>query len=124
MPIENIMYDKKSLRSIQGKTSNFTELAKDFIAFSNAQGGIIDIGIEDDSELPPTNQKINEKEILNFEKQITSRTINVHIQAEKKVAKNQGEYIQVKIPKNFYYSIYNRWKIFSKNRRFKYTHCS
>ena len=44
---ENTLYDKKSLKTVVGKTADFTELAKDCVAFSNAQGGVIDIGIED-----------------------------------------------------------------------------
>ena len=44
---ENSIYDKKSLRTVVGKNADFNELAKDCVAFSNAEGGSIDIGIED-----------------------------------------------------------------------------
>ena len=43
--VENTLYDKKSLRTVFGKTADFDELAKDCVAFANAQGGIIEIGI-------------------------------------------------------------------------------
>ena len=46
---ENSLYDRKSLRAVLGKTADFNELAKDCVAFSNAQGGVIDIGIEDNN---------------------------------------------------------------------------
>ena len=46
---ENSLYDKKSIRTVLGKTADFAELAKDCVAFSNAQGGIIDIGIENNA---------------------------------------------------------------------------
>ena len=40
-------YDKKSLKTVQGKTADFQELAKDCVAFANAKGGYLHIGIED-----------------------------------------------------------------------------
>lgn len=58
---ENSIYDKKSLRAISGKTADFGELAKDCVAFSNAEGGIIDIGIEDKENLPPKGQKVSDE---------------------------------------------------------------
>ena len=57
---ENTLYDKKSLKAVIGKTADFAELAKDCVAFSNAQGGVIDIGIEDGDMLPPASQCIPE----------------------------------------------------------------
>lgn len=57
---ENGIYDKKSIKTVVGKTADFSELAKDCVAFSNAEGGYIDIGIEDNCLLPPESQKINE----------------------------------------------------------------
>lgn len=36
---ENSIYDKKSIRTVMGKTADFDELAKDCVAFSNAEGG-------------------------------------------------------------------------------------
>lgn len=47
---ENSLYEKKSLKEITGKTADWNEVAKDCVAFSNAQGGIIDYGIEDDGD--------------------------------------------------------------------------
>ena len=51
MAVENSLYDKKSLRTVTGKSADFSELAKDCVAFANSKGGCIDIGIEDDDEL-------------------------------------------------------------------------
>ena len=50
--IENSLYDKKSMRAITGKTANFKEIACDCVAFSNAEGGYIDFGIEDNEDEP------------------------------------------------------------------------
>lgn len=36
---ENVKYDKKSIKLVEGKTANFGELAKDCVAFANASGG-------------------------------------------------------------------------------------
>jgi len=57
---ENNNTDKKSLRFLQGKNIDWTELAKDCVSFANAQGGFILIGIEDREKLPPENQKITD----------------------------------------------------------------
>ncbi len=46
--------DKKSLRAVTGKNPDWRELAKDCVAFANAKGGRMLIGIEDDSSTPPT----------------------------------------------------------------------
>jgi ATP-dependent DNA helicase RecG len=47
MSLEGQLVDKKSIRSVTGKTADFPELAKDCVAFANAQGGQLHIGIED-----------------------------------------------------------------------------
>lgn len=44
---ESLTFDKKSIKSVSGKTADFNELAKDCVAFANAKGGNIYIGIED-----------------------------------------------------------------------------
>lgn len=56
---ENSLYDKKSLRAITGKTADFQEVAKDCVAFANAQGGRIEFGIEDRETIPPASQIID-----------------------------------------------------------------
>jgi len=56
---ENSHFDKKSLKIVQGKTADWSELAKDCVCFANGYGGEIHIGIEDGEELPPSNQKID-----------------------------------------------------------------
>lgn len=50
--IENSLYDRKSLRAIYGPKADFKEIAKDCVAFANAQGGVIDFGIEDNAIVP------------------------------------------------------------------------
>ena len=56
--IENSLYDRKSLRAIHGPKADFREIAKDCVAFANAQGGMIDFGIEDNAIVPDATQRI------------------------------------------------------------------
>ena len=97
---ENSLYDKKSLRSIWGKTKNFNELAKDCVAFSNAEGGTIDIGIEDQEALPPVGQKIPQELPTIVVNEISSKTCNVLLSAKIQVAENGGEYLHLQIHRN------------------------
>ena len=97
MAIENSLYDKKSLKTVTGKTADFSELAKDCVAFANSKGGCLDIGIEDDEELPPENQKISDELVVKIEKRISESTINVSIAVEKVTAQNGGEYIKLHV---------------------------
>ena len=55
---ENSKFDKKSLKTVTGRTANFGELAKDCVAFANANGGVISIGIEDETCLTEIRQII------------------------------------------------------------------
>jgi len=97
---ENSIYDKKSLRTVIGKSANFTELAKDCVAFSNAEGGSIDIGIEDKDNFPPAEQKIPDGLTTDIVNSICGKTNGVVLSAEKLVAENGGEYIKLHIIRN------------------------
>jgi ATP-dependent DNA helicase RecG len=57
MSLEGQDRDKESLRTVTGKISDFPELAKDCVAFANAQGGSLLIGIEDKEVLPPADRR-------------------------------------------------------------------
>lgn len=94
---ENSLYDKKSLREITGKSEDWNEVAKDCVAFSNAQGGVIDYGIEDDADAPPADQKVSEEIAINLEKKISGKTQNVSVHAEIRTHENGGQYIRLHI---------------------------
>ena len=49
---ENKNTDKKSLKFLKGRNTDWDELAKDCVSFANAQGGSVLIGIEDKDSLP------------------------------------------------------------------------
>ena len=94
---ENSLYDKKSLREITGKNADWNEVAKDCVAFSNAQGGVIDYGIEDDADAPPADQKVSEDITINLENKISGTTLNVSAHAEILTHENGGQYIRLHI---------------------------
>lgn len=94
---ENSLYDKKSLREITGKNADWNEVAKDCVAFSNVQGGVIDYGIEDDADAPPADQKVTEDIVINLENKISGKTLNVSAHAEILTHENGGQYIRLHI---------------------------
>ena len=53
MSLEGQLLDQKSLRAVTGKTADWNEIAKDCIAFANATGGRLLLGIEDGQSEPP-----------------------------------------------------------------------
>lgn len=98
---ENKNIDKKSLKFLKGKNTDWDELAKDCVSFANAQGGFIYIGIEDAATLPPEKQKIadrNQPDII--QKNIAQRTINVSIAVTIETAENKAEFLKVQIFRN------------------------
>lgn len=100
MSQEGQNFDKKSLRVITGKTANWRELAKDCIAFANAQGGRLWVGIEDSEELPPAGQTVDPALPDLVRRKVGERTVNVAVLPEIRRAGNGGEYIEIKVPKS------------------------
>ena len=94
---ESSVYDKKSIKTVKGKTADFAELAKDCVAFANAKGGSLYIGIENDSDIPPLNQIIEADLPEKVVRRINELTINVGLQPEIITAENGGQYIDLKI---------------------------
>ena len=97
---ENSLYDKTSLRTVVGKTADFAELAKDCVAFSNAQGGVIDVGIENDDTLPPADQRVPEELPTTVVNKISGITHGVITSTEIATADNGGEFIRLSILRN------------------------
>jgi ATP-dependent DNA helicase RecG len=94
---ENQFSEKKSLRLVIAKNPDWKELAKDCVAFANARGGTIAIGIEDEDESPPSDQVIDKNLPQIIQKRISELTINTGVDIDIQKADNGGEYIQVKI---------------------------
>ena len=98
---ENKNIDKKSLKFLREKQTDWNELAKDCISFANAQGGFIFIGIEDKEKLPPESQRITDENLPDtIQKNIVQRCINVSVAVTIATAANKAEYIQVQIFRN------------------------
>lgn len=95
--IENNQLDKKSIRLISGSNPAWNDLAKDCVAFANAYGGRILIGIEDAADMPPPDQRIDETLPHKIQKMIQGRTLNVSVLPKKCTAENKGEYIEIVI---------------------------
>lgn len=100
MSLEGQVSDKKSLRAVIGKSADFSELAKDCIAFANAQGGQLLIGIEDKATLPPTEQRIKPDLLDVIRKRIAELTINIAVLPSIVQAENGGEYINLMVPRS------------------------
>lgn len=98
---ENKNIDKKSLKFLNGKNTDWNELAKDCVCFANGQGGFIYIGIEDKAIFPPEEQKITDRNLPDIiQKNIAHRSVNVGIAVTIETAENKAEYIQVQIFRN------------------------
>lgn len=98
---ENKSLDKKSLSFLKGRQTDWGELAKDCVAFANAQGGEILIGIEDSSTEPPKEQIIKDKTLPEtIQKNIVQRSVNVAVAIILVTADNGGEYIRVQVFRN------------------------
>ena len=100
MSQEGQLLDKKSLRVVTGATANWKELAKDCIAFSNAQGGQMLIGMENDADLPPADQRIDPGLPDLIRRKVGERTVNVTVLPEIRRADNGAEYIELLIPRS------------------------
>lgn len=93
MSLEGQAVDRKSIRVLTG--GGLQELAKDCVAFANATGGTLLIGIEDDNLLPPPSQRVDSAQVELPLKRIPQLTSNVALSAGKVVAENGGEYIRL-----------------------------
>lgn len=97
MSMEGHLVDRKSLRTVSGKTANFVEIAKDCVAFANAQGGSLLIGIEDGEFLPPAGQRINPALLDTIRKRIAENTVGVVVAPHIVTAETGGEYVELAV---------------------------
>ncbi|MGH8273472.1 MAG: ATP-binding protein [Gammaproteobacteria bacterium] len=101
MNLEGQNIDHKSLRLITGKTADWPELAKDCVAFANARGGRLIIGIEDGEGNAPSGQRIPYSLQEKTQRRLYELTSNVTIAASKRVSYGTGgEYMEVEISRS------------------------
>ncbi|MBU6378733.1 MAG: putative DNA binding domain-containing protein [Gammaproteobacteria bacterium] len=99
MSQEGQLLDKKSLRAVSGKTADWDELAKDCVAFANATGGHLLIGVENDYDLPPASQQIPVGMPDTLRRKLAERTVNVVVLPNIVTANNGGQYIDLTVPR-------------------------
>ena len=97
MSTEGTETEKKSLRTLTRPHPGWDDLACDCVAFANARGGLIRIGIEDDQDTPSSAQQVDEELVEQLRKRIPQLTVNVTIAANKTLAPNRGEFISLRI---------------------------
>ncbi len=99
MSQEGQLFDKKSLRIVQGKSADWNELAKDCVAFANATGGRLHIGIENEAVLPPAGQVIPVDLPDLVRRRLSELTVNVVVLPEVLTAENSAQYLELIIPR-------------------------
>ena len=98
MNTENQTIDYKSIRKIRTGDKGFKELAISCVAFANAQGGELYIGIEDKSLVPLSGQTISENEINDTVSRLHSLCFNVSLSSSGLIRhENGGEYFKISV---------------------------
>jgi ATP-dependent DNA helicase RecG len=96
MDIENQKIDYKSIRKIRSGDKGFKELAVSCVAFANAQGGTLYLGIEDKSLVPLAEQTVTENEINYTVSRLHSLCFNVSLTSSGLIKhQNGGEYFKI-----------------------------
>lgn len=99
MSLEGQLLDQKSLRAVIGKTADWNEIAKDCVAFANATGGRLLLGIEDGQHEPPADQSIPSELADTLRRKLAERTVNVTVLPVIAIASNGGQYVELRIPR-------------------------
>ncbi len=100
MSLEGQHFDRKSLRAVSGKSADWSELAKDCVAFANGLGGRLLIGVEDGESLPPPGQRIPAELADTLRRRLAELTVNVSGRAQLRVAENGGELVELVVDRS------------------------
>lgn len=100
MSSEGQSVDHKSLKLVTGKTARWDELAKDCVAFANAQGGRLLLGVEDRETEPPPGQTIPRDLVEKVRKRIGELTVNVVVAATIQTTASGVEYLEARVPRS------------------------
>jgi len=99
LSLEGQLLDQKSLRSVTGKSADWNELAKDCVAFANAAGGRLLLGIEDGQDEPPADQRIPVELPDTLRRKLAERTVNVVVLPSVETSTNGGQYVELTVPR-------------------------
>ena len=98
MEIEQQTLDYKSVRKIRSGDKGFKDLSVSCVAFANAQGGTLYIGIEDDTLTPNQDQIISETEVNETVSRLRSLCFNVSLTSSELIThENGGQYFKVMV---------------------------
>jgi ATP-dependent DNA helicase RecG len=97
---EGEQLERKSLRKVLGNTADFEDLARTCVAFANAGGGRIIIGVEDGETAPPETQRIEEALLERIRRRVGEVTVNVQLLAELRRDGDGGDYVVVSVPRS------------------------
>lgn len=97
MSSEGTELDKKSLTVLTRANPGWDDLACDCVAFANARGGCLSIGIEDSDDLPTPDQRVPGALAEKLRKRIPQLTVNVTISADIVTALNGGQNIELRV---------------------------
>ena len=98
MDIENQKIDYKSIRKIRTGDKGFKDLAISCVAFANALGGTLYIGIEDDTLTPPDGQIIGEAEVNDAVSRLNSLCFNVSLSSSGLIKhENGGDFFKIDV---------------------------
>ncbi|PKO93303.1 MAG: ATP-dependent DNA helicase [Betaproteobacteria bacterium HGW-Betaproteobacteria-10] len=100
MSQEGQLLDQKSLRSVTGKSADWNELTKDCVAFANATGGRLLLGIDDGQDQPPPGQLVPADLPDAIRRKIAERTVNLSVLPDVVTAPNGSQYIDLAIPRS------------------------
>lgn len=90
METENSITEYKSLLKIAKGDNGLIDLARTCVCLANSQGGLIYIGFDDKTKLPPVNQKIAQEQINNTITRLRSLCFNTAITSSEIQNHNNG----------------------------------
>ena len=94
---EGQCYDRKSILYALGKRADHVGLAADCVGLANAQGGVIHLGIEDKTDVPPAEQRMPTDATDLLRKRIAQLTVNVGLECRLETAVNGGQFIELRV---------------------------
>lgn len=95
---EGQLLDQKSLRAVNGKTTDWNQIAKDRITFANPTGGRLFLCIEYGQSTPPADQHILSDPLDTVRRKLAESTVNVSVLLDVVTASNGGQCIELRIP--------------------------